>query len=530
MNKNKLDLPTVRQLHQSGQLDAAKKGYLSILKTQPHQVEALHSLGILYAQQDQFSEAITYLQAALTLEPKNLLISIHLANILKFQGLYSQATELLDAVLQEDPHNITALNNLGAVYYAQAKFKEAIACYRSAIEKRPDFVDAYYNLGLALNKADLTDQAITAFENLLVIDPEHFAARFHLACTFMKTDQFENAISTFLKIIATHPNHFETQSNLATCYLKTRSLQKAKQHYLAAFNLMPQDTQILFNLGVISAQQGQLDEAIQYYQRILPMNSNDFAVHNNLGVAFLAKQHLNFALHHFQEALRIQPNNISIQHTVNVLSQQQPLLTSPPEYVQSLFDSYADHYEPHLLTALEYKIPELLLQAILKVRPSASWEILDLGCGTGLCGQVLKPYAKKLVGIDLSEKMLAVAAQKNIYDELIQDELTSFLEQQHQNYDLIMAGDVLVYIGDLTAIFKLVHQTLKDGGLLVFNTEITHEDDFKMSQSGRFLHKKYYLENLAVTHHFKVLYYETVITRMQNNEPVYGHLLVLEKD
>jgi predicted TPR repeat methyltransferase len=338
-------------------------------------------------------------------------------------------------------------------------------------------------------------------------------------------------LDIFIKIEETHPNHLETQTNLATCFFKLGALSEAKTHYLKALELAPQDTQILFNLGVIYSQLGLLDEAIQFYQRTLQINPEDFATHNNLGVAFLAKQHANFALHHFQEALKIQPHNEAIQHTVQVLSQQKQLLVSPPQYIKTLFDAYADHYEQHLLSALDYKIPEILKHAVLSIRdlPPASQIILDLGCGTGLCGLAFKNYAKKLIGVDLSEKMLAMAAQKNGYDELIESELCEFLKDKSDRYDLILSGDTLVYIGELKEIFQFAHRALKPKGLFAFNTEISTADHFKMNQSGRFLHHKNYIDSLANEFNFKVVYYETATTRLQNNAPVLGHIYILER-
>lgn len=529
---DKLDLQTIRSLQQAGQLTKAKKGYLKLLRKNPRDVEALHGLGILYAQQKNYPEAIKNLQSALKLEPKSLLVNLHLANILKFQGLFHQAAEILENLLIIEPNYAAALNNLGTVYYSLEKFPEAINQYRKALLNQPDYVDAYYNLGLALVKQKEFSAACDAYKQLLVYAPEHFAARFHLACTLALQENFSAAIEVFLQIEASHPNHFETETNLATCYLKLGALNEAKLHYFKALALFPKDPQVLFNLGVINMQQGQVDTAIQYYQRAALVNPDDFAVQNNLGVAFLAKQHLGLALQHFREALRIKPNDVSINHTIKILSENQHLLASPPDYVKSLFDSYADHYEPHLLNTLEYKVPDLLYAAVansIKLN-SRSLSILDLGCGTGLCGALFKPFAKSLIGVDLSAKMLSVAKDKAIYDELIESDITTFLENKKLTYDLILAGDVLVYIGKLDELIKNISDALVTKGLFVFNAEIDDEVEFKMNQSGRFSHSRKYLEKLAKENLFEIAYYQVQITRMQNNEPVYGHVFVFIKN
>ncbi|MBV8803333.1 MAG: tetratricopeptide repeat protein [Gammaproteobacteria bacterium] len=517
----------IRELHRTGHLEQAKQGYLRLLRKNPKHIEALHSVGVISAQQKNFSQAVTYLQQAIHFQPAEPTIQLHLANVLKIQGAYSEAAKLLEKTVESHPNYVPAFNNLGTIYYAKGDITKAIELYKKAISKEPNYADAYYNLGLALTKNNQPAEAIGMLQRLLEHVPDHFAARFHLGCAYMQQELFDKAIETFSMIETSHPHHFETQTNLATCYLKQCSWNNAKIHYAKALELNPEDTQTLFNLGYLHMQQNNLDMAIQYYQRTVNINPNLFAAQNNLAVAFLSKPHIALALQHFREALRIQPDNKSIPYTIQALEQNQPLISAPPDYVQSLFDSYADHYESHLLNALDYRIPMLFKKTLLPfISSTASLDILDLGCGTGLCGALFKPYAKSLTGVDLSPNMLAVAAEKKLFDKLITQELTEFLMQKHQQFDLILAGDVVVYLGDLTNLFNLVKQALRTRGIFIFNAEICQESSFKMNQSGRFSHSKDYIDSQITKNNFTIHSYQNIITRQQNNQPVYGHLYV----
>jgi predicted TPR repeat methyltransferase len=278
-------------------------------------------------------------------------------------------------------------------------------------------------------------------------------------------------------------------------------------------------------------QLGETDLAIQYYQRSLKINPTDFATHNNLAVAFLAKNHVGFALNHFKEALKLQPENEAIEYAIHMLSQDQQLLSSPAAYIKNLFDAYADHYEQHLLQGLDYTVPEQLLHAVKTIikNKTARLDIVDLGCGTGLCGVPFKQFANTLIGVDLSENMLEIAREKGIYDSLVAEDLQTWLSTQQETCDLIIAGDALVYIGDLSSIFRNTAKALRAKGLIAFNTEITKQNDFVMNQSGRFSHQKKYLEKLAAENHLNMVYYQEAITRQQNNAPVHGHIIVLQK-
>ncbi len=374
------------------------------------------------------------------------------------------------------------------------------------------------------------DESIALYQALLERMPDDFAARFYLGCALMEKGNMDGALTEFLLIAKSEPTHFETQCNIAACYLKKGSLSQAKTHYLSALELMPDDTQVLFNLGVIDAQLGNIDVAIRYYQKAIHIQPDFFEAHNNVAAAFLVKQHAGLALHHFQEAARLQPDNSSLQYTIQALSQNQQLLAAPTDYIKSLFDSYADHYDQHLVNALDYQVPIHFQRVLTDLHlKNKAQDVLDIGCGTGLCGGLVKPFAKTLTGVDLSKKMLEMAREKNFYDELVCEDFYSFLTNKNTVYDLIMAGDVLVYIGDLGSLFQHVQHTLRANGLFIFNTEISETDDYKMNQSGRFAHQKKYIERLAKQNQLAIVYHEKAMTRMQNNEPVYGYLYVLQR-
>lgn len=528
MNRNKVSLLQARALHEAGKFEEAKKAYLTLLKTNPRSVEILDWLGILHVQEEEYSSAIGYFQKAVDLQPKNPVLNLHLANVLKIEGLFSQAASILEKLLSVNPNYVPALNNLATVYHSQEKYDEAVQYFNKAIQLQPNFVDAFYNLGVTLLKKNQFTEAGNQFKKILELSPNHFPAKYQLAVSLMSQEKNQEAIKIFLEIEETYPHHFETQTNLATSFLKIGLLNEAKNHYLSAAELQPDDLQIMYNLAVINTQLGNVDTAIQQYQKIVLQNPNDFAAHNNLGVLFLAKQHVPYALQHFQEALRIQPNNKAVAHSVNILTEKQHLLEAPPEYIKSLFDAYADHYDTHLVTALDYQVPRLFSEMLAK-KLKDHIDILDLGCGTGLTARPFKVYAKTLIGIDLSEKMLEMAAQKNLFTELVNSDVNHFLEATHKQFDLVIAGDVVVYMGDLILFFKNISRVLRSGSFFIFNAEITEETNFKMNQSGRFAHRKDYLEKLALDNHFKIAKYEMAVTRLQNNEAVFGHVFLLEK-
>ena len=128
------------------------------------------------------------------------------------------------------------------------------------------------------------------------------------------------------------------------------------------------------------------------------------------------------------------------------------------------------------------------------LRPaSGSLNILDAGCGTRLCAPLLKPWAKKLVGADLSPGMLEKAEERELYDSLHQVELTGFLQKQRPAYDLILAADVFCYFGDMEDVLQAAKSAMKPGGYLAFSLECKDIMNYELHASGRYSHSETYL-------------------------------------
>src|SRR3989338_550714 len=159
------------------------------------------------------------------------------------------------------------------------------------------------------------------------------------------------------------------------------------------------------------------------------------------------------------------------------LTQKNTVKQAPKEYVSHLFDQYAAFYDKHLTDALKYDVPQKILRALTLHCPTLLQEkmlsIVDLGCGTGLCGTLFKSFAKSLIGIDLSKNMLSIAEEKYCYDQLIKEDIVIALSK-FSNVDLIIAADVLTYLGDLNQLFCNIKKSLHDNGMFIFTVEKTH--------------------------------------------------------
>lgn len=201
--------------------------------------------------------------------------------------------------------------------------------------------------------------------------------------------------------------------------------------------------------------------------------------------------------------------------------------TPPTAYVQALFDSYAEGFEAQLTGPLHYRVPEALVQGLPRERFGSA---LDLGCGTGLVGRLLRPRVQQLVGVDLSAGMLEQARRQGGYDELHQAELAQHLAATAARHDLAVAADVFIYLGDLAAVFAGVQRVLLPGGVFAFSVELADDAvDFELRPSSRYAQSERYLLALAAAHGFDVLKASRDTLRLDQRQPVAGLLMWLCK-
>ncbi|MCQ8781045.1 methyltransferase domain-containing protein [Mangrovibrevibacter kandeliae] len=202
-------------------------------------------------------------------------------------------------------------------------------------------------------------------------------------------------------------------------------------------------------------------------------------------------------------------------------------------YVATLFHQQAEMFEAILVDQLGYDVPELLGERLAGLGLDRFGRVLDLGCGTGLSGEVLRERAEHLTGVDLAEGMIEVAHEKEIYDQLYVGEVVNFLEQADERWDLVVATDVLPYLGDLDGFFAGAARCLTSHGLLGVSSERIEADasqaPFIVGPHQRFAHQERYLRDHLTSHGFDVLSLEEITVRHEMGEPVPGHLVIARR-
>ena len=285
-----------------------------------------------------------------------------------------------------------------------------------------------------------------------------------------------------------------------------------------------------FNIGNMMRDLNQLDRAIYFYEKAIVLNPDDMDVYFNVAPLYRYTHNEAKAIKTYQAILAMDADNSVARHFLLALQGETPS-QAPLPYVEQLFDNYADNFEVHLTKNLAYQTPKRL--ADLMLLPSAGSvrfeRGIDMGCGTGLMGDLIKAHCTHLTGIDVSRKMLDQATAKGIYDTIIKSNIIDYLTTAGK-FDLFIAADVLPYFGDLDPLFALIKEHGTHGAAFVFSTESAVLDGYHLATTGRFQHGPSYIEKLADKYGFKMTAAEQRPIRVQDGIEIHGGLFVLTKN
>jgi len=490
--------------------------------------------------QQQLSHLLEYYQNGRFNEAEKLAITISkdfpnhpfswkvLGAVLGTTGRKSEAVDANQTAVALSPQDADAHFNLGNTLKELGRLDEALASYTQAIALKPDFAQAHYNLGNTLKDLGRLDEALTSFTQAIALKPDFAQAHYNLGNTLKDLGRLDEALTSFTQAIALKPDYAKAHYNLGNTLKELGRLDEALASYNQAIALKPDFAEAHSNLGNTLQELKRLDEALASYNQAIALKPDYAEAHYNLGVTLQELGRLDDALASYTKAIALKPEYSSAKHMLAALTGE-TTETAPRDYVENLFDNYAAKFESSLVDNLEYKIPRVIAEIIIKdSKFDLLGSIMDLGCGTGLFGVEIKQFCEHLEGIDLSEKMLDEAMKKDIYNKLIKEDILAYLSNASLNFDYFVSTDVFIYIGDLSDIFRLIKSRNKTGGKLVFSTEDYDGDGFFLEQSGRYSHSKKYIEGLCKKFGFELRHFETQALRKDKNQYISGGLYILE--
>ena len=364
----------------------------------------------------------------------------------------------------------------------------------------------------------------------LQLQPRNVRAHFVMGVCCAETGRFEAAVQSYRRALQLQPQSFEALANLGNVYQRMGRFEEAAACYRRAVALRPDEAPVWNGLGFSLAKLGRVADSIAAYQRAVQARPAFPQAWISLGEMLYKVRRDAEATAALDRALALEPDNAAVVFLRNSIAGVQ-VDHAPREYVASFFDMFSTEFDRKLVDELGYRVPEQaarLLEPWLASREGL--RVVDLGCGTGLSGLIVRAKARELVGVDLSRGMLEKAHARGIYDRLEVGEIADFLAAcAPASIDLALALDVFIYVGRIDGVFERLAPALAPEGRFVFSMERLEpgQGDLRLARTGRYAHSRDYVERMARQVGLRVLEAEPVVIRKDAGVDVQGDLYIL---
>jgi predicted TPR repeat methyltransferase len=381
------------------------------------------------------------------------------------------------------------------------QFGDAHEVYRRVLQTAPDHPRALHYAGVLAHQQGRNDEALALIERSLALVPDQADWHSNLGLVLQSHGRLDLAIDSYRRAIAIDPSHANAYNNVGVLLRATGQPAEAEVAYRAAIQLNPEHIDAYTNLGILLNALKRTEEAAACYCKVITLRPKHREARKLLALAHCTLGEIAEAVKIFEQWLEEEPGDPIALHMLAACTRRDVPQRASNGFVERTFDGFAASFESKL-ARLSYRAPALI-EAMLEdygLERSPRLDVLDAGCGTGLCGAMVAPFARRLVGVDLSQGMLEHAKNKNVYHSLVKAELTEYLSDHGETFDLIVSADVLVYFGDLKGVIAAFAEALRPNGLLVFTLEhaFGHSAgaDYCLELHGRYSHARAYVEQL----------------------------------
>ena len=372
------------------------------------------------------------------------------------------------------------------------------------------------------------EPACICFEACQALTPGRPTVLGNLGITLFHLRRWEAAIPVLRQATTADPSLAEAWACLGIASEAQGQWQAAAEALGKALALSPQQVRLWLSLGQVSLRLGKVEDAMRAFDRALQEDPGCAPAWSERGSLMRELHRYDEAARCFEKALALGADPESNGYYLASVRGGDAPTTPPRRYVEALFDDYAADFQSHVVEELGYRGFEVLLKPLLDTGKRYG-HVLDLGCGTGLCGQLIAPSADTIDGVDVSSSMLEQARNLGVYRELIHADLGEFLAATALRPDLILAADVFIYVGELAHVLRSARRILEPGGCLAFTVELANEGrDIQLLPSLRYAHSEAYIRRLVDEARFTgVRIFEAPI-RHDQAKPIMGLYVYLE--
>jgi predicted TPR repeat methyltransferase len=443
-------------------------------------------------------------------------------------GVSDTVVDMFMAATALSPQDAGLWNDLSTVLQAVGRTDDAMECVRQSLKRNPSQPKAWSYLGLLHDGRSQADDAEHAFLAALELDPRQATALRGLGFLYFRQRRFAAAAERLASAIACGEAGQEVHACLGLTLWSIGDFAGAANAFAQQVRISPEpqaarnwaqtrmQAALIAGVGAEDAHRIYRESAGPHCEDTDTVSATAFHQLSGFGRREAA---ITIGRHRLSRA----PDNPVQQYLLAALEQNAPP-RAPDDYLRSHFDAFAVGFDHQLVNVLDYHVPEKL-SALLAPRLG---RVLDMGCGTGLAGPLLRPKSAHLTGIDISPRMLEQAGHRGVYDALVESEILEFLRVNTEPFDCVFAADVLVYFGDLSSLMSAAARDVKSNGCFAFSIETVETGEHAVLPSGRFAHSLSYIAKVSQPH-FSLAISQPTTIRIEANRPAQGALIVLER-
>jgi predicted TPR repeat methyltransferase len=402
----------------------------------------------------------------------------------------------------------------------------------SLMTERRSIGDVFRDAVMA-HRAGRLAEAEAGYHEVLRHQPGEPKALHFVGLLLFHRGDLEGGIEHVLRSVRSDPRNPRGWNDLGGMFGAAGRTLEARDSYRRATEVAPGNAAGWYNLGVCLRKDGDLEGAISSLRAAIACATDYSRAYEALGMLLYQSGRLNEAASVYSDWYAREPANPKAIHMAAAMSGSNAPSRASDEYVRMLFDEAAEGFDTSL-ERLEYRAPAaiakaLVQQALAQQAGGKMAAVLDAGCGTGLCGPLIRELCGHLVGVDLSQRMIERARARNCYDELVVAELTAFFRQRPRAFDAVVCADTLMYFGALEPVFAAASASLCGGGWFIFTLESLDSqgaDGYRLEVHGRYAHSESYARHALVAANFGIAAFTRDTFRRERDQEVPGFLVI----
>jgi predicted TPR repeat methyltransferase len=523
------DLAFAEQYFHAGRADLAEVILNKLLVKYPEQAKALEILGYIAGNRGDLVSATDLLTRAHQAQADNPSVAYYLAYCLQQAGRHDQAIAYFKQSLAKQPF-AEGLRNYAYSLHAIGQKIDGLTCLAQALALEPQTLGILYDYASALTESELHKEALEIINKLLHLQ-KNSSALLLRARILQKIGEQAQAVSDTRAALRMDPNNAVAWIDFAALLFEQNEFEASAEASERALSIDSTRSLAWLNYAAALLKIKRTKDCVAACEKVIELDPENAQAWLNKAMAHGELSETEAAIEAYQKAKCFGATASQIDYALAAYGAVPMPTESPQDYVKTLFDNYADRFDEHLLKGLEYQVPTVMDRMISQLCDSKyKGTVFDLGCGTGLFGSSLKLYADKLIGLDLSPKMLDVAQQKGIYTELHACDVLEYLKETQQSIRMAVALDVFVYIGDLESIFAELARLSLPNAEFAFSIEENFDDTpYQLLPSLRYAHSESYIFELQEKYGFGLIAKEALVSRKDRGQPVYGKIFILRK-